>query len=71
MFVNPASNWKLWTGNQESLILNLTTTVILTLGKSFNLAGIRLEGTSLLLLTDFRVIFRGPYLSSFVPNMLK
>lgn len=53
MFVNPASNWKRWTGNQESLILNLTTTVILTLGKSFNLAGIRLEGTSLLLFTDF------------------
>ena len=70
MFVNSASNWKRWTGNQESLILNLTT-VTLTLGKSFNLAGIRLEGTSLLLLTDFRVIFRGPYLSSSVPNMLK
>lgn len=41
-----------WTGNQESLILNLTTAT-LTLGKSFNLAGIRLEETSLLLFTDF------------------
>lgn len=59
MFVNPASNWKRWTGNQESLILNLTT-VTLALGKSFNLAGIRPEGTSLLLFTDFPSDIQSP-----------